>query len=271
MHSRIIIFGHSLVLPILIAFLFFSPLFSQEVKFKSMPDNGILVTTKGDTILPYGVNFISMKEHNIYNWKFLNNMRQWLTDYFVNRFFVLVVTDTISTNKYHAKIFRERHFSSSDVIELIVFYGYASVDSNIFNTYTAGLLETQKKAETEKNGMWRKSSKDIDDFEPKTNEVTWNDNSPKFVHKIDFPLLTISLLSFGLAYDFFAQVSDISNLISDYHKLGLRNTGNLESEQTRKTMLGVLSILVGTVSFISSWETIRIEAGYNQIKLRYIF
>jgi endonuclease YncB( thermonuclease family) len=271
MQSRSIVFGHSLVLPLLITLLFFSTLFSQEATFKSMADNGVLITESGDTILPYGVDFISMEQNNIYSWKFLNNMRQWLTDYFVNRSFVVVVSDTISSRKYYAKIFRERLVSSSDAIELIVLYGYAKVDSNIFNSYTTGLLEIQKKAIKEKNGMWRNSSKVLDKSEPKTDNVAWNNIPSTVVHKIDFPLLSISLLSFGLAYDFFVQVSDISDLIDAFHKIGIPNTGNLESEKTRKTILGVLSLFAGTVSFFSSWETIQIEGRYNEIKLRYNF
>lgn len=256
---------------VLVFLLFLSPLYSQSAMFKSMKDNGVLVTRSGDTILPYGVKFISMEEHRIYDWKFLNNMHKWLTDYFVNRYFEIVITDTISEKKYHGKIFREMLVNSSDAIDLLVLYGYAMVDTTINNQYTAGLLETQKKAIKEKNGMWRSSSKATNNSEPKPQEVTWNNNAPVYTQKIDFPLFTISLLSFGLAYDFFAQVSDLSDLISEFHKIGIKNTSNLEGEKTRKTILGVLSIVAGTVSFISSWETIQIEGGYNKINLKYKF
>lgn len=256
---------------VLVFLLFLSPLYSQSVMFKSMKDNGVLVTRNGDTILPYGVKFISMEEDSIYDRKFLNNMHKWLTDYFVNRYFEIVITDTISEKKYHGKIFREMLVNSSDAIDLLVLYGYAMVDTTINNQYTVGLMETQKKAINEKNGIWRTSSKATNNSKPKPQEVTRNNNAPVYTHKIDFPLFTISLLSFGLAYDFFAQVSDLSDLISEFHKIGIKNTSNLEGEKTRKTILGVLSIVAGTVSFISSWETIQIEGGYNKINLKYKF
>jgi len=261
----------SMLIKILVLLFFFAPLYSQGVTFTSMPENGVLVTRNGDTIIPYGVNFISSKDAEVYDWKFLNNMRQWLQDYFVERHFEVVVIDTIKVQKYHGKIFRERHLSSTDAIDLIVQYGYAKVDTAIRDQYTANLMESQKKAIKEKNGMWKASAKANNNPETEKKEFSWNSNAPVYVQKIDFPLLTISLLSFGLAYDFFSQVSDISDLITEFNRIGIRNTGNLEGEKTRKTILGILSLVAGTVSFLASWETIQIEARYNQINFKYNF
>lgn len=256
-----------------IFFLFFSILITpQKSTVISMPDNGVFVLDSRDTVLPYGVNFISMNENNLYDWKFLNNMKSWLTDYYVNRSYSLVIIDTISKGKYHAKMFRDHLVSSSDAIELVVSYGYAKIDTSLYDAYVKNLFGLQSKAMKDKSGMWRSSSLAINstpDASP-SHDYHWSQPGNTIL-KINLPLLSVSLLSFGLAYDYFVQVSDLGDLIDDLERIGYNNTGELKSMKTRKTFVGVFGIVAGLVTLSYSFENVEVNSSYNQVNFKFKF
>src|SRR5208283_4621215 len=96
-----------------------------------------------------------------------------------------------------------------------------------------------------------------------------NSNSVNPSVSRDYPnmkFLPISILSFGLAWDYFAQTSDLGNAIDQAKKLNPNtDTSNLESQQPRKTILGVTFIAVGVINAIISFEVVEVKASPNSL------
>lgn len=83
-------------------------------------------------------------------------------------------------------------------------------------------------------------------------------------------LLPVSILSFGLAWDYFEQVDDIGETIDNFKKVQ-SNTSSLETTKSRKTILGIGFLIVGVLNTVISLQSVEVNASENSIKLSYKF
>jgi hypothetical protein len=83
-------------------------------------------------------------------------------------------------------------------------------------------------------------------------------------------LLPISLLAFGLTWDFFTQASDAGKAIDDLNKLKL-DTSDLEAMKTRKTILGIVCAVVGVVNTVIAVFPVQVRANSNSLTVSYNF
>jgi len=83
-------------------------------------------------------------------------------------------------------------------------------------------------------------------------------------------LLPISVIAFGLAWDYFEDVSQLSETIDQFQKLKL-DTSKLESSKTRKTILGVAFALAGVVNTIIAFEKVEVKVSPNSLSFVYHF
>jgi len=90
------------------------------------------------------------------------------------------------------------------------------------------------------------------------------------VTRPNLKLLPLSLLAVGLSWDYFAQASDLGDLIDATSKFG-GDTSELESAHTRKTILGVTFLAAGIVNAYISLQSVEIKASPNSIAIAYKF
>jgi hypothetical protein len=85
-------------------------------------------------------------------------------------------------------------------------------------------------------------------------------------------LLPVSVIAFGLTYDYLKQADNIQSTIDFYKKYNPNtDTGSLESEKSRKTVLGVLFGLVGVANTILSFQEVEIYSTPSEIGISYNF
>ena len=82
--------------------------------------------------------------------------------------------------------------------------------------------------------------------------------------------LFISVIAFGLAWDYFQTANNLSDAIETYKKLNI-DYSFLENERARKSNLGFVFAAAGIVNMIVCLEPVEISAGKNSISLSYKF
>ncbi len=82
--------------------------------------------------------------------------------------------------------------------------------------------------------------------------------------------LFVGLLSAVLAWDNFSDASNIGNMINSYKGLNL-DTTTLETQQTRKSIVGAVAAIIGIVAIGISFEEIEIKTNGNSLSLSYGF
>jgi len=82
--------------------------------------------------------------------------------------------------------------------------------------------------------------------------------------------LLVSALSGVLAWDYFKEASDITSMIDEFKKNGIK-TENLETTRGRKVLIGIASALVCIASVIISFDTVEITATPNSLSVSYNF
>lgn len=87
-------------------------------------------------------------------------------------------------------------------------------------------------------------------------------------------LLPISVLAFGLTWDFFARASDAGNAIDEINKLppALRpDTSDLEALRSRRTILGIACAVVGVINTVIAVLPVQIRANSSSVTVSYNF
>ena len=82
--------------------------------------------------------------------------------------------------------------------------------------------------------------------------------------------LVVAALAGFLAWDYFQSASDIQSTIDQYKKIEL-NTDDLESQKTRKTVLGVVSAVGCIAALYFSFKEVEIKANPNKVTVSYNF
>ena len=103
--------------------------------------------------------------------------------------------------------------------------------------------------------------------------------APSSTINYDYPnamLLPVSAVAFGLAWDYFAQVSDIQNAIDANNNLASQtkiqiDNSNLQNQKTRKTILGVTFLAAGVINTVFALKRVEVTATNNSIGLAYKF
>jgi hypothetical protein len=103
----------------------------------------------------------------------------------------------------------------------------------------------------------------------KSEPLKWSTNKPKYTYP-NTPFLLLCGLSIFIAWDSFADASDISSQIDEFDKYDI-NMGHLESAKTRKVVIGAVATLTALISIIVSFESVKIETGNNQVTISYNF
>jgi hypothetical protein len=89
-------------------------------------------------------------------------------------------------------------------------------------------------------------------------------------------LLPISAITFGLAWDYFSQVGDIQDVI-DYNNKSAElsktqvDNSKLESQKSRKTVLGITFLVAGIVNAVFAFERVEVTSTSNSVGLSYKF
>ena len=83
-------------------------------------------------------------------------------------------------------------------------------------------------------------------------------------------LLFIGILGAVLAWDNFSDASNIGSMISFYKNLNM-DVGTLESQQTRKTIVGAVAAIIGLAAIAMSMEEIEVKANGNSLTVSYGF
>ena len=93
---------------------------------------------------------------------------------------------------------------------------------------------------------------------------------------------SFSALAFGLSWDFFSKAGDYQDAIDANNKLSTAwktafktdlnfDNSKLESAKTRMTVLGILSIGAGIISFSYAIKSVEIKSNGNSLSLAYHF
>ena len=90
------------------------------------------------------------------------------------------------------------------------------------------------------------------------------------VEKPYLPFLIVSVLSATFAYQNFEDASDLDDMISRYKTLGL-DTGTLESQQTRKKIVGYVCIVGCLVATYVSFLEVEVKPNSNMVSFSYNF
>lgn len=93
-------------------------------------------------------------------------------------------------------------------------------------------------------------------------------NEPKYPNMI---LLPVSLIAFALTYDSFMAASDLSKSIDEYKDIPEVDTGDLESQRTRKIIVGSVYLIAGIFNTFICFRTIEVSAKNNSLTLSYKF
>ena len=95
----------------------------------------------------------------------------------------------------------------------------------------------------------------------------------------DYPnsiLLPLSAVAFGLAWDYFSQAGDIQDAIDANNSLASAlkiqiDNSRLESQKSRKSILGVTFIAAGILNTVFALRRVEVTATNNSIGLSYKF
>ncbi|MBW7888130.1 MAG: hypothetical protein H3C35_07195 [Bacteroidetes bacterium] len=107
-------------------------------------------------------------------------------------------------------------------------------------------------------------------------EFATKGNIPK---KYSYPkiyLIPVSIITFGLAWDYFVQIGDIQDVIDLQNKLEEQtkikiDNSALISQKSRKTILAITFLTAGIVNTIFAFEKVEIIATNNSVGLSYKF
>jgi hypothetical protein len=98
------------------------------------------------------------------------------------------------------------------------------------------------------------------------------------VSRPNLKLLPISIIAFGLTWDFFADASDIGDSIEQINKANAQlpadlraDTSHLQAVKTRKTVLGIACAVVGVINTFVSLSPVEIKATSNSLTVNYNF
>ena len=83
-------------------------------------------------------------------------------------------------------------------------------------------------------------------------------------------LLFIGILGAVLAWDNFSDASNIGSMISSYKNLNM-DVSTLESQQTRKTIVGAVAAIIGLATIVMSMEEVEVKANGNSLTISYGF
>lgn len=95
-------------------------------------------------------------------------------------------------------------------------------------------------------------------------------SGPVIVTRPNLKLLPLSVVAFALSWDYIQQSSDLDDLI-DLYKDAEIDVSGLESQQTRKTILGVTFLAAGIVNLWISLETVEVRAQGTSLSVAYKF
>ncbi len=80
----------------------------------------------------------------------------------------------------------------------------------------------------------------------------------------------LSILSAAIAWDYFSQSSNLSDQITNYQQLKL-DTSTLQSEQSRKVIIGVVASVICVVTAIVGFQSVEVNAENSSLTLSYRF
>jgi hypothetical protein len=83
-------------------------------------------------------------------------------------------------------------------------------------------------------------------------------------------LLFVGILGVVLAWDNFSDASDIGSMINSYKNLGL-DANTLESQQTRKSIVGAVAAIIGLAAIAISMKEVEVKANGNTLTVSYGF
>jgi len=261
---------HSLS-PQLMGILFFaflnSLLFPQSDTIVKICDNGMYITSLGDTIVPYAISVPSIAESTKYGTEIVNEINEWVNDYLIGQDFTILIEDTLSQHLYSAKIFRERFTGQQDYAELLVDMGFATVDSSLNNKYSNSLKQTQSLAIKNKKGIWRifKPSAIVNNSQPTARHYSESGFGLKFASLATLALSTV------LTWDYATQVSDLTKAIDDSKQIVDYDTGPLERERTRKIIYTAVCGITAVISFYLAIDSFEIKTTNNSVNFLYKF
>lgn len=100
-------------------------------------------------------------------------------------------------------------------------------------------------------------------------------DSTKVIHiPVEYPnpkLLPLSILAFGLSWDYLKEASDAGAQIDQQNKLPGADTSPLVTLRDRKTFLGVIFLGAGIINAVISLQAIEIRTSNDSVTLSYSF
>jgi len=242
-------------------------LYSQSDTIVKISDNGIYITSQGDTIVPYSIVVPSNKESEKYGVDILTEIHKWVNDYLLGQVFTVTIIDTLSSHSFSAKIFRERFNGQQDYAELLVDMGFAQVDSSLENTYSNSLKKTQFQSIKNQKGIWQIFKPSVLVPNPPSKEYLDYDSG----FGIKYAALATFAISTVLTWDYATQVADLSTAIDDAKQIEDYDAGPLERERTRKIIYTAVCGITAVVSLYIAIDSFELRATNNRLNFLYRF
>jgi len=83
-------------------------------------------------------------------------------------------------------------------------------------------------------------------------------------------LLPLSIVAFGLAWDYYSDVSQLNESIDFFNKYKA-DVSALETARTRKTILGTAFLIAGIYNLFVSFDRVEVNATQNSLSVMYRF
>lgn len=168
-------------------------------------------------------------------------------------------------------------FSKANLASKFLSIGFATLLPNINQDFYSELIELQERAQKDNVGIWKVRRSLLEDYNspiPITPELAADLNN--YYEQPYIPLLAISAAAFVLAWDSFSSASDMQKIIDNLKSISASakvkvDVPELESTQTRKTIIGITCLFAGVIITWFSLKEVEVHTNLQSLSLRYRF
>lgn len=248
-------------------------IYAQSYRIIKIIETNLFELENGQKVKFYGLYIPSQQDTSKALTKLADNIKQWETDYMLDRSFKFEFISKDGNDIFTTVIFRSHAFSDENLANRLLSIGYASLLVDTEKKYYAQLIGYQEQAQKAGLGLWKESLttlKSIDSpiFDSQEEHLSF----PKKYENVNIPLLVLGVASFVLAWDSFSTVSDIQATIDNIKSVSKEiDVSELETSLTRKSIVGVTCLIAGVISTLYSFKSIEVKTNFKSVSMNYRF
>jgi len=279
---------------LLVLIFIYSVTFAQSFQIVKLIDNNLFELETGKQAKFYGLYIPSLKDTASNNYEIAKEINKWENDFLLESDFTFKFMGKDTNGVLEAKIIKERSFYDENMAEKLLTNGYATLLAGNDKLFNSSLIEFQERAQENNYGLWK--NKIIHKEDLAKTSYSNKQNIPfygKTYERPYLPLLGIGIASFALAWDEFADASDIQSSIDNfnndiylipqiYSSIGIElrqqiengykdEIENLKNDKSRKIIVGVTCLVAGIITTLYSFKTVEVRTDFQSLSLSYRF